>query len=167
MRTMAWVACALLALVLSGTAQAQTKLAGKMQCPKPDPNYTAPVGDQAHHALALAAQTCTWSQGDLGGDRLQDEVDTFTSDISGTLSRDRGYGVGSVASGDKYFIRFAGTTTLKGDTPVRAQCTWTFTGGTGKLQGLTGKGTCAGTFRADGTSSWDIQGDYGMHATAN
>ena len=42
----------------------------------------------------------------------------------------------------------------------RKQLFLNFKGGTGKLKGLTGKGTCKGTFNADGTSSWDIQGDY-------
>lgn len=60
-----------------------------------------------------------------------------------------------MASGDKYFVRFVGTTTLKDGAPVRG-----FTGGTGKLKRLSGKGTCKGTFNADGSASWDIQGDY-------
>jgi len=160
MRTAVCITCGLLALLPVGRAQAQMKLAGKMTCPKPDPNYAAPVGDRPAHTMSLAAQKCTWSQGELGGNRLKDEADTFTSDVTGNLSHDRGYGVGSLASGDKYFVRFKGTTTLKGEAPVGAQCTWKFTGGTGKLKGLTGKGTCTGTFSTDGTSSWDIQGDY-------
>ena len=160
MRAAVCVVCGLLAVLPAGRAQAQTKLAGKMTCAKPDPNYSTPVGDRADHTMSLLAQKCTWSQGELGGDRLKDETDTFTSDVTGSLSHDRGYGVGSLASGDKYFVRFAGTTTLKGEAPVRAQCTWSFTGGTGKLKGLTGKGTCTGTFGPDGTLSWDIQGEY-------
>jgi len=160
MRTAVCITWGLLALVSVSRAQAQMKLAGKLTCAKPDPSYAVPVGDRANHTISLAAQTCTWSQGDIGGDTLKDEVDTFTSDVTGNLSHDRGYGVGSLASGDKYFLRFGGTTTLKGAAPVRGQCTWTFTGGTGKLKGLTGKGTCTGTFSPDGTSSWDIQGEY-------
>jgi hypothetical protein len=166
MRTALCIICGLLALLPTGRAQAQMKLTGKQQCAKLDPNYTLPVGDQAEHTMALAGGKCTWSQGDLGGDRLTDEADTFTSDIRGNLSRDQVYGVGSVASGDKYFVRFVGTTTLKDGAPVRGQCTWTFTGGTGKLKGLSGKGTCKGTFSADGTASWDIQGDYLIQTTA-
>ncbi|HTK42956.1 MAG TPA: hypothetical protein VL287_15300 [Gemmatimonadales bacterium] len=160
MRTALCIACGLLAILPADRAQAQTKLTGKMTCAKPDPNYNAPVGDDAHHVLSLGSQKCTWSEGDLGGDRLKDEADTFTSDVSQNLSHDRGYGVGSVASGDKYVVKFKGTTTLKGEKPVSADCTWSFKSGTGKLKGLTGKGTCKATFSADGTSSWDIQGEY-------
>jgi hypothetical protein len=166
MRTAWYITCGLLALLPTGRAQAQTKLAGKQQCDKLDPVYTLPVGDQAKHTLSLASEKCTWSQGDLAGDRLTDETDTFTSDITGNLAHDRVYGVGSVASGDKYFVRFVGTTTLKDGAPVRGQCRWTLTGGTGKLKGLSGKGTCKGTFNADGSASWDIQGDYVIPTTA-
>jgi hypothetical protein len=160
MRTTVCIACGLLALLPNVSAQAQTKLAGKMTCAKPHANHTAPVGDQETHTLTLSAQKCTWSEGKIGDDQLKDETDTFTSDITGNLSHDRGYGVGSVASGDKYFVRFKGTTTLNGEVPVGAQCTWAFSGGTGKLKGLTGKGKCTGTFSKDGKSSWDIRGSY-------
>jgi hypothetical protein len=166
MRTAFCITCGLLALLPTGGAQAQTTLAGKQQCAKPDPNYTLPVGDHAKHTMSLSGLKCTWSEGDIAGGRLTDEADTYTSDISGNLSRDLVYGVGSVASGDKYFIRYAVTTRLKDGAPVRAQCTWTFAGGTGKLKGLSGKGTCKGTFSADGTGSWDIQGDYLIQPTA-
>ena len=162
MRTAVYIACGLLALLPGVSGQAQMKLVGKMTCAKPDPNHTAPVGDGANHTMSLSAQKCTWSEGEIGGDRLKDETDTFTSDVTGNLSHDRGYGVGSVASGDKYFVRFKGTTTLKDEAPVRAECTWAFSGGTGKLKGLTGKGTCKGTFGTDGTASWDIQGTYAI-----
>ena len=160
MRTALCIACGLLAALSIGRAQAQTKLAGKMTCAKPEPNYTTPVGDHANHTLLLGATKCTYSEGDLGGAKLKEEVDTYTSDITSNLSHDKGYGVGTLASGDKYFLRFKGTTTMKGEAPTRAQCTWSFTGGTGKLKGLTGQGTCAGTYSADGASSWDIQGEY-------
>ncbi len=160
MRTALWIACGFLAVLPIGTAQAQKKLAGKITCAKPDPSYTTPVGDRPDHTMILAALKCTWSQGGIGDDSFKEESDTYTSDVTGNLSHDRGYGVGSVASGDKYFLRFVGTTTMKGDTPERAECTWTFTGGTGKLKGLTGKGTCRGTFSSDGTAKWDIQGEY-------
>jgi hypothetical protein len=104
----------------------QGKLAGKMKCAKPDQSHVAPVGDSPDHVMMLSTQKCTWSQGDIGGDKLKDETDTFTSDASGGVSHDRSYGVGTLAGGDKYFIEFKGTTTLKGQTPVNAECKWKF-----------------------------------------
>ena len=143
------------------SAAAQTKFTGKCSQGKPDPNYVVPVGDKPNHALILGKVTCTWSPGaELGGVALKDEVDTVTSDMSGTTSRDRGYGVGMTANGDKYYVRFGGTTTYKGETPTSGTCTWTFAGGTGKLRGLTGKGTCTGTFDAPGAAVFDVPGEY-------
>jgi len=164
MRKMNWLVCAVV-VAMAVSAGAQSKFSGKCNQSKPDPNYTLPVGDKADHALVLAKVKCTWASGDLGGVALKEEEDFFTSDMSGKTSRDHGYGVGTAASGDKYFVRFDGTTTYDKNAPVNATCTWNFTGGTGKLKGLTGKGTCTGKFDATGAAVYDIQGDYQVTAT--
>lgn len=160
MRAAPSVVCGMVALLMSGTAAAQGKFAGKMTCAKPDQSHVAPVGDRPDHVIMLSTQKCTWSQGDINGDKLKDESDTFTSDAGGGESHDRGYGVGTLASGDKYFVEFKGTSTLKGQNPVSSECKWKFTGGTGKAMGISGKGTCKGTFSADGKSTWETEGDY-------
>jgi hypothetical protein len=166
MRTTLLPACALAALVTTGAAQTPMKLDGKLDCAKPEPNHVVPVADTAKHALLLGAVKCTWSKGTLGGERLKDEEDTFMSDATGNSSHDRGYAVGSVQSGDRYFVHFKGTTTLKDGAPVSADCDWKFTGGTGKLKGITGKGTCKGTFQADGSAAWQLKGEYKLAAPA-
>jgi hypothetical protein len=150
----------------ASTAMAQTKFAGKCSQGKPDPNHVLKVDDRANHALMLGQVTCTWSAGEIAGQALKAEVDTVFSDMAGTTSHDRGYGVGTAANGDKYYVRFEGTTNFKGETPTTATCTWTFTGGTGKLQGLTGKGTCTGKFDATGAAVFDITGEYSIGAAS-
>jgi len=42
--------------------------------------------------------------------------------------------------------------------------TWSFTGGTGKLKGLKGKGTYKGTGNADGSMTYEVEGDYELPA---
>ena len=160
MRTMGLTGCLLVALVTTSAAQTPMTLAGKMECAKPEPNYMVPVADTAKHALSLGMTKCTWSEGTVGGARLKDEEDTFVSDATGNSSQDRGYGVGSAVNGDKYFVHFKGTSTLKDGAPVSAACTWKFTGGTGKLKGITGKGKCKGTFQPDGKAAWEVNGEY-------
>ena len=160
MRTIAVCAFAFVALVTTSAAQAPMKLDGKVDCAKPEPNHIVPVKDTAGHAMILAGIKCTWSSGTLGGERLKDEEDVVASDATGNSSNDRGYGAGSVANGDKYFIHFKGTSTLKDGAPVSGECTWKFTGGTGKLKDIKGKGTCKGTFQPDGKATWDIKGEY-------
>jgi hypothetical protein len=151
-------------IATASSAAAQSKFSGKCNQGKPEPNYTLPVGDHGDHAIVLAKVKCTWTSGELGGVALKEEDDVYTSDMSGKLSHDKGYGVGTLADGDKYFVRFEGTTTIEKNAPVSGTCNWTFTGGTGKLKGLTGKGTCSGKFDATGAAVFDIQGDYSVGA---
>ena len=65
----------------------------------------------------------------------------------------------AVESGDKVFVSYQGTGTTKDGKPVEAKGTWTLTGGTGKLKGVTGKGTysCAPSADAFGCSG---EGEY-------
>jgi hypothetical protein len=151
-------------LASATTVAAQEKFTGKCSQGKPDPNYVLPVGDRPNHTMMLGKVTCTWSAGEIAGVALKEEADTVVSDLSGTTSHDRGYGVGSTADGDKYYVRFDGTTTFKGEAPVDATCKWAFYGGTGKLKGLTGKGTCSGKFDATGAAVFDIVGEYSIAA---
>src|SRR6266536_739850 len=123
MRTMGLTGCLLVALVTTSAAQTPMKLAGKMECAKPEPNYMVPVADTAKHAISLGTAKCTWSEGTIGGERLKDEEDTFSSDATGNSSQDRGYGVGSAVNGDKYFVHFKGTSTLKDGAPLSGACT--------------------------------------------
>src|SRR3974377_2107565 len=137
MRKMNWfMVCAMVMAMWVG-AGAQSKFSGKCSQGKPDPNYMIQVSDKADHSITLAKVKCTWTSGDLGGVALKEEEDVFTSDASGKMSHEHGYGTGTLVSGDKYFVRFSGTTSLEKNMPVSATCTWNFSGGTGKLKGLT------------------------------
>jgi hypothetical protein len=163
MRIKSILMCGVL-LALAGAAAAQTKFSGTQQCAKPDPEYTVPVGDRPDHVMSLSKEKCTWTQGEMAGSQLKEEDDTFVSDITGNVSRDKGFGVGVLASGDKYSGHFEGTTTIKDKAPVSAQGTFTFTGGTGKLKGIKGKCTFTGKFSPDGTSTFQIEGEYTLAA---
>jgi hypothetical protein len=50
-----------LSLLFASAVAAQTKVAGKMQCPKPEVVGTVEAGDQAGHRLTLEKNTCPWS----------------------------------------------------------------------------------------------------------
>ncbi|MGH9195135.1 MAG: hypothetical protein ACRD1T_05290 [Acidimicrobiia bacterium] len=153
-------------LTVTAAASAQTKFSGTQQCAKPEPEYAVQVGDRPDHIMSLSKSKCTWTKGEIAGVQIKDEDDTVVSDISGNSARDRGYGVAVLANGDKGFVRFEGTTTVKDKAPVTGQGTWSFTGGTGKLKGLKGKGTYKGKWNPDGTATFEIEGEYQL-ATAN
>lgn len=62
-------------------------------------------------------------------------------------------------SADKVFVAYQGTTTTKDGAPLNARGSWAYTGGTGKLNGLKGKGTYTCSPWARGLSC-EIVGDY-------
>lgn len=155
-----------LTLVVAATATAQTKFSGKLQCDKPEQQLAVPVGDAPGHVLMLAHNKCTWSEGDLGGAKMESGEDTFGSEVHGNVSSEHGYSVVTVAGGDKAFVRVEGKTNMKDQKPSDGKGTWSFAGGTGKLKGLKGKGTYEGTFNAEGLPSWTVEGEYTIPAPA-
>jgi hypothetical protein len=148
-------------LMAAAPGSAQTKFTGSQSCAKPDPSYSIPVGDRGDHVISLSKDKCTWTRGQIAGIVIKLDTDTIVSeDIDATTSRDHGYGVTLLANGDTAYIEFEGTTTIKNDVPLTGRGTWKFTGGTGKVQGITGKGTFDGKYSATGTSSFEIVGEY-------
>jgi hypothetical protein len=156
---------AVLVLVAAGclcatTALAQTKLSATMLCGKPDPQQMVPVGDRPDHALGVEQFKCNWTKPmEMGADKSKDGQSTDTVEINGTKGRAHGSHVTTMQSGDKVFVSYQGTTTTKNGAPVESKGTWAYTGGTGKLKGIKGKGTYTCAPSGDGLSC-DIEGDY-------
>jgi len=151
-----------LVLAASATlASAQNKISGTLQCAKPDPVHSIDVGDEPGHAFSLVKIPCTWSKPvEMAGGKGKDGYSVVTSETKGGKTSEAGIHVGTMENGDKYTVRFQGTGTVSPDHSGSANGTWSFAGGTGKLKGLTGKGTYKETALADGTSSGEIEGEY-------
>jgi hypothetical protein len=159
MKGMISLAC--LGVFLTATASAQTKLSGTLQCDKPNPQYSIPVADRAGHSMVIAQSKCTWSMPlEIEGSQTKDGSDSGYSDVDGTMSRDMGYHMSNMASGDQFIVRFTGATTLSNGIPKTQVGTWRFVQGTGKLKGITGKGSYKTAGNPDGTSITQIQGEY-------
>lgn len=147
-------------LFCATAAGAQTKLTGSYQCTKPDPQHLLPVGDQPDHVLGLSQFKCMFAKPmEMGGDKAKEGVITDTSDVNGDTSGHRGFHVVTTESGDKVFFRHQGTATSKDDEFVEFKGTWEFTGGSGKLKGIKGKGTITCTPLGDGISC-NVEGEY-------
>jgi hypothetical protein len=145
------------ALLWSAGAAAQTKIEWSDSCGKADPDYNVPVGDHPGHSLGLSQVKCQASKPvDIGGDKGKEAVATIATDASGEKSHERGVYVITLESGDKAFLPFQGTIALKDGKPTGSRGTWTFSGGTGKLKGITGKGTFHCSPGADG---WSCSGE--------
>jgi hypothetical protein len=139
----------------AATAAAQTKISGTYQCDKPDPQLVIPVGDRPDHSLGIGQTKCTWTKPlEIEGAKSKDAVNTGTSDKSGDKVRFRGTHVTTMDSGDKSFAWYQGEAASK-DGAMQSKGTWGFTGGSGKLQGIKGKGTFTCS-----PSGCEVEGEY-------
>jgi hypothetical protein len=144
----------------AATAGAQTKVTGAAQRCKPDPQHMVPVGDHSEHSVGVEQFKCTWTKPmEIGGDKSKDNVSTATSDVGGNTSRARGFHVTTMESGDKFFVWYQGTGTSKDGAPLEAKGNWGFTGGSGNLKGIKGKGTYTCATAGDGLAC-EVDGEY-------
>src|SRR5439155_4297709 len=88
------------------------------------------------------------------------EEGTGVLEMSGNAGREHGYAVATWADGDTTVSRYEGSTTLKDNVPISSHGTWRLMSGTGRLKSIEGGGTSTGKFNSDGTSTFDIEGQY-------
>jgi hypothetical protein len=148
-------------VALASTARAQTKISGTLNCNKPDPAQSVDVGDHEKHSMGVSKFQCTWTKPlEMGGSQTKEGTSVELGETTGDKSSGRGVHWGTMATGDKYFVRYQGTSTSKDGALQTVSGTWSYTGGTGKLKGLTGKGTYKGKGNPDGSAAFDVVGDY-------
>ena len=151
----------LIAMALAASLAAQTKISGTLQCAKADPQYAIPVGDRPDHAFTISKAKCTWSTPfEMAGVAARDYEYTAFDDVSGSRARGRSVGIVTMANGDRCFVAVQGTGTVKEGVQQTAEGTWSYTGGTGKLKGIKGKGTYKGKATPDGVFTFEIEGEY-------
>jgi len=138
-----------------------TKISGTLRCSK-GTRTAVDVGDEAGHALAVGKTPCTWTQPmTIGGSTTKEGSSSVLSDARGDVSSDHGYHVGTMASGDKYFVRFDGRSESSKGALQSQIGRWGFVGGTGKLTGLQGRGSYkTSAAGADGTTTVEVEGEY-------
>ncbi len=151
----------LAALSLATVAGAQNKISGTLQCAKPDEEHPLDVGDRPHHSFTISKGKCTWTKPlEIAGTQSKEDVVTGFGEMSANTSRGHAYVVSNMANGDKAYVRVQGSATLKDGVPQTAQGSWSYAGGTGKLKGLKGKGTYKGKAGADGSMTYEVEGEY-------
>jgi hypothetical protein len=147
------------------TAHAQTAFTASQLCAKPDPQLIVPVGDRPGHALGVLHFKCQWTTPmQIGSDASKDGEDVETIEITGNSAHASGRHVSTMQSGDKAFVSYSGNETLKDGALVGSKGTWAFTGGSGTLAGIFGKGTYSCASTADGVRC-DIEGSYEITVT--
>jgi len=151
----------LIVCALAAWLAAQTKISYTVQCAKADPVYTIPVGDRPGHAFSIAKGKCVIATPlEIAGVAAKEEEYTAFEDISGNRARGRFAAFITMSDGDRLLAVGQGTTTLKEGVVVATEGTWSYTGGTGKLKGIKGKGTHKGKYASDGTLTVEVEGEY-------
>ncbi|HSS45589.1 MAG TPA: hypothetical protein VLO07_09630 [Thermoanaerobaculia bacterium] len=148
------------AIALAATMGAQTKISGTEQC-KPEPSTPVAIGDKPDHAFAIGKDQCTWPKPiEMAGVQTKEAGGTAVSEMTGDTWSEHGYHLCTMTNGDKFWVSFRGTGHSKDGKAVSDGGTWVFTEGTGKLKGIKGKGTYKGTAGADGSMTFQIDGEY-------
>jgi hypothetical protein len=150
-----------LLLLAPGMAAAQKKISGTSHCGKAEQQQSIPVGDTPDHAFSISKVKCSWPKPlEIAGLKTtEDEITGFT-EVSGNSANQRMFLVGTMSNGDKMYVRPTGRVTFKDGAPQTSTGTFKYTGGTGKLQGIKGKGTYRCEFGADGTPTCNVEGHY-------
>lgn len=140
----------------------QTKVAGKQHCPKPQALATAEAGDEIGHTMTLEKSTCIWlTPFEMLGERSKEGTFVAFSEASPHRAATNGTYVGTTDNGDKFYIEFHWATLKDGTPSERVKGYWAFTGGTGKLKGITGKGTYTATENENGGEA-NMEGEYSV-----
>ncbi len=164
MRKLVWAIC--LVFVFAVGVQAQDKINSQWSCGKATDEHSIDVGDHAGHAYVVTQSKCSAVKGEIGGVQEKEGTGTEFHEVMGNKFSQHGIFIETLASGDKLNYSYKGTGTSTGGQFVSASSTWTITGGTGKLKGAKGKGSCKGKGNPDGSASWECEGTYEVAAAA-
>jgi hypothetical protein len=151
-----------LLLFVTSSTVAQTPMSASALCAPANPAYLIRVGDNPGHAYGLAQGTCTWTKAwEIAGLKNTQGVGTQLQEITGDTTKVRGTFVDNMANGDKAFYSFEFTLLTKADGPQVMDHKWELLGGTGKLHGVKGRGTCtAAPVGSSGSFSYDCRGEH-------
>ena len=156
--------CAVVALAVA-MASAQTKNSISGKCAKPDVYQSIPAGDQPGHVFTLAQGKCV-PKGETGGAMSKEGAFYEHGDAAGNRVRTWGVFVETYDSGDKIFYNYQTAGTTKDGVFQTGQNTYRITGGTGKMKGIKGSGTCKLTGAADGGLDYSCTGEYTLAGAA-
>lgn len=162
-------AVSLLAICLASSSVVCAQIKGTFHetavCGKSAVHQTVLINDDRQHSISLDQRPCTSREPiEIGGLKSSEYVTYGVDDVQNGRSIDRGYGIGTMANGDRYFLAYNGTATMNGNVPVHLEGTWTFTGGTGRLKPLKGGGSYTAHPTADGGMEFVIEGSYELPA---
>ena len=144
---------------------AQTKLTSSGKCGKPDNQQSIAAGDQIGHLFTLASGKCA-TKGEVGGAASKEGVFSEHGEVSEDHSKVSGVYVETFDSGDKIFYTYQATGTMRDSAFQAGENKYQIIGGTGKMKGIEGSGTCKTTGTADGGLDYTCAGEYTIAGAA-
>ena len=154
------VLCAF-AAAISSAQQNTTKMTITGSCSKPDVQQSVPAGDKDGHSFTIEQGKCT-AAGKIGDASGKDGVYATHGDATATRSKASGVFAETLDSGDKIFYTYQETVMVKDNLPQSGNNTYQIVGGTGKMKGIKGSGTCKMTGTGDGGIKYSCSGVYMM-----
>lgn len=151
--------------VVAAMTPAQTKLTSSGKCGKPDVHQDIAAGDQIGHLFTLASGKCA-TKGEVGGAASKEGVFSEYGEVSADHSKVSGVFVETFDSGDKIFYTYQATGTIKDSAFQAGENKYQIMGGTGKMKGIEGSGTCKTTGTADGGLEYTCTGQYKIAGAA-
>lgn len=149
--------CALFALAVAATpAQTKNSMSGK--CGKPDAQ-SIPAGDHDGHMFLLQTGKCE-AMGEIGGAKSKEGTFSEHADAMGPHVKASGVYVETFNSGDKVFYTYQTHATMKDGIFASGGNTYRISGGTGKMKGIKGSGTCKLTGTPEGGLVYRCTGEY-------
>ena len=153
--------------VAAAATPAQTKHDFSGKCAKPDVIQTIPAGDKEGHAFLLQQGKCETTSGEVGGAKSKEGAFSEHGEATGTRTKGWGVYTETYDSGDKVFYSYEtmGTTSKEGAFTSGGN-KYQIIGGTGKMKGIKGSGSCKLTGNAAGGLDYACTGDYTLAAAA-
>lgn len=157
-------ACVLLAFAAAATpAQMKHSFSGK--CSKPDVTQSIPAGDKDGHVFLVEQGKCE-ATGEVGGAKSKEGMFSEHGEAAGTHTTVAGVYVETFDNGDKIFYAYQTSATTKDGALVSGTGKYQISGGTGKMKGIKGAGSCKLTGNAGGGLDYACTGEYTMTAAA-
>lgn len=150
--------------VAVAVASAQTKYTFSGKCAKPDNPQSIPAGDKDGHMFVVEQGKCTTDKGGLGGANSKGGEFSEHGELMGNRLKVSGVYVETYDNGDKVFYDYQGASTTKDGALVSGTNTWRLTGGTGKMKGVKGTGSCKFTPGEDGGLNYSCTGEATLAA---
>ena len=114
----------------------------------------------------MIAQGKCETQGEVSGAASKEGTFSEHGEVTGNRSKTWGVYVETFDSGDKIFYTYQNTVAFKDGAPQTGEGKYQIAGGTGKMKGIKGSGTCKHTGNANGGIDYSCTGEYTLSSAA-